>query len=46
MSDGTIIGFEIMLAIWLTAFWSVALDIRALLKEILDELRAGNRRGE
>lgn len=46
MSDGTIIGFAIMLAIWLTAFWLVVLDIRAWLREIRDELRAWNRRKE
>lgn len=42
MSNGTIIALTIML----TAFWIVVLDIRALLREIRDELRAWNRRKE
>lgn len=44
MSDGTIIGFAIMLEIWLMAFWIVALDIRTWLREIRDDLREWNRR--
>ena len=46
MNEHAAIGFAIMLAIWLTAFWIVALDIRAFLREIRDELRTWNRRAE